>query len=103
MGPLIYNAVFPKQKDGAPIKIIFPPEGVPVNPYASGIPKTAAHPNAAKLFLNWCLSKEGQTFMIQELGNLTTLKVAQLIQVDWKWYNERKDDIDARVTRLMRG
>lgn len=76
MGPLLYNAIYPKQKDGAPIKIFFPPEGAPVNPYASGIPKTAAHPNAAKLFLNWNLSLEGQTFMIKELGNLTSLKVA---------------------------
>src|ERR1700749_1422717 len=75
MGPLLYNAIYPKQKEGAPVKIIFPPEGVPSNPYASGIPKTATHPNAAKLFLNWCLSKEGQTFMIKELGNLTSLKV----------------------------
>jgi iron(III) transport system substrate-binding protein len=75
MGPLLYNAIYPKQKDGAPIKIFFPPEGVPVNPYTSGIPKTAAHPNAAKLFLNWNLSVEGQTFMIKELGNLTSLKV----------------------------
>ena len=74
MGPLLYNAIYPKQKDGAPIEIFFPPEGAPVNPYATGIPKTAAHPNAAKLFLNWCLSKEGQTFMIKELGNLTSLK-----------------------------
>src|ERR1700722_4925938 len=76
MGPLLYNAIYPKQKDGAPIQIFFPPEGAPVNPYATGIPKTATHPNAAKLFLNWCLSKEGQTFMIKELGNLTSLKVA---------------------------
>src|ERR1700681_4436886 len=76
MGPLLYNAIYPKQKDGAPVKIIFPPEGVPANPYASGIPKTAALPNAARLFLNWCMSKEGQTFMIKELGNLTSLKVA---------------------------
>src|SRR5215510_8263045 len=74
MGPLIYNAIFPKQRDGAPVEMIFPPEGAPVNPYASGIPKTAAHPNAAKLFLNWCMSVEGQTFMIKELGNLTSLK-----------------------------
>src|ERR1700733_13976761 len=74
MGPLLYNAVYPKQKEGAPLKIVFPPEGVPANPYASGIPKTAAHPNAAKLFLNWCMSKEGQTFMIREQGNLTSLK-----------------------------
>jgi iron(III) transport system substrate-binding protein len=76
MGPLLYNAVYPKQKEGAPIKMIFPPEGVPANPYATGIPKTAAHPNAAKLYLNWCLSKEGQTFMIKEQGNLTSLKVS---------------------------
>ena len=33
----------------------------------------------------------------------TEAKVAQLIQVDWKWYNGRKDDIDARVTRILRG
>jgi putative spermidine/putrescine transport system substrate-binding protein len=33
----------------------------------------------------------------------TPEKVAQLIQVDWKWYNARKDEIDARVARLMRG
>ena len=37
MGPLLYNIVYQKQKDGAPIKIFFPPEGAPVNPYASGI------------------------------------------------------------------
>jgi len=76
IAPLLYNIVYTKMKEGAPIKIFFPPEGVPVNPYASGIPKTAAHPNAAKLFLNWNLSVEGQTFMITELGNLTSLKVA---------------------------
>jgi iron(III) transport system substrate-binding protein len=76
IAPLLYNAIYPKQKEGAPIKIFFAPEGAPVNPYASGIPKTAAHPNAAKLFLNWCLSEEGQTFMIKELGNLTSLKKA---------------------------
>ena len=74
IAPLLYNIVYTKKKDGAPLKIFFPPEGVPVNPYASGVPKSAAHPNAAKLFLNWNLSVEGQTFMIRELGNLTSLK-----------------------------
>src|SRR5260370_31578920 len=51
MGPLLYNAVYPKQKDGAPIKIIFPPEAAPVNPSATPIPKTAPHPNPPKLVL----------------------------------------------------
>jgi iron(III) transport system substrate-binding protein len=76
MGPVLYNAIYPKKKDGAPIEIFFPPEGAPVTPFAAGVPKTAANPNAAKLFLNWCLSDEGQVFMIKELGMLTSLKKA---------------------------
>ena len=78
IAPLLYNIIYTKQKEGAPVKIFFPPEGAPVNPYASGIPKTATHPNAARLFLNWNLSVEGQTFMIKELGNLTSLKTVPL-------------------------
>ena len=74
LGPIQYTAIFPKQRDGAPVEMIFPPEGAPVTPYASGIPKTAAHPNAARLYLNWCLSIEGQTFMNKQQGNLSSLK-----------------------------
>src|SRR5882724_4621900 len=74
IAPLLYNAILPKLRDGAPVKIFFAPEGAPVTPFAAGITKTAAHPNAAKLFMNWCLSEEGQTFMIKELGNLTSLR-----------------------------
>jgi putative spermidine/putrescine transport system substrate-binding protein len=33
----------------------------------------------------------------------TPEKVATLIQPDWKWYNERKEDIDARVTKILKG
>ncbi|MGQ0662536.1 MAG: ABC transporter substrate-binding protein [Pseudomonadota bacterium] len=29
-------------------------------------------------------------------------KVKQLIQMDWKWYNERKDEVDSRVNRIFR-
>ncbi len=76
IAPLLYNIIYTKAQEGAPVKIFFPPEGVPVNPYATGIPKTAAHPNAAKLFLNWNLSVEGQSFMIKKFGNLTSLKTS---------------------------
>src|SRR4051812_46755936 len=78
VAPLLYNAIFPKLRDGAPVKVFFAPEGAPMTPFAAGIPKTAAHPNAAKLFLNWCLSEEGQATMIREIGNLTSLKKAPL-------------------------
>ena len=50
-----------------------------MTPFAAGITKTAANPNAAKLFMNWCLSEEGQTVMIKEVGNLTSLKRRRFI------------------------
>jgi iron(III) transport system substrate-binding protein len=83
MGPLLYNIVYTKTKEGAPIDAVFAPEGVPINPYADGIPKTAKNPNAAKLFMNWRLSVEGQTFMIKELGNITSLKDPPLFPKGW--------------------
>ena len=43
-------------------------------PYATGIPKTAKSPNAAKLFLDWSMSDEGQIHSIKDHGNLTSLK-----------------------------
>ena len=74
IAPLLYNIIYIKKRDGAPVEIFFPPEGVPVNPYAAGVTKASANPNAAKLFLNWLLSEEAQAFMIKEQGNLTGLK-----------------------------
>ncbi len=74
IAPLLYNVIYTKQRDGAPIEIFFAPEGAPAIPYATGIPKTAKNPNAARLYMNWCLSKEGQSFMISTQGNLTSLK-----------------------------
>lgn len=74
IAPLLYSIVLPKKRDGAPLGIFFAPEGVPVNPYASGIPKTAKNPNAARLFLDWMLSTEGQEYSVKNQGNMTVLK-----------------------------
>ena len=71
---LLYNICYIKKRDGAPVDIVFPSDGVPLNFYAAGVTKAAANPNAAKLFLNWCMSEEGQAMQIKELGYLTALK-----------------------------
>ena len=74
IAPLTYNAAYPKKRDGAPIEAIYPPEGIPLIPYGSGITKTARSPNAARLWMDWALSDEGQTQSIRDQGNLTALK-----------------------------
>ncbi len=45
---LLYNIAYIKKRDGAPVEIVFPPDGVPLNFYAAGVTKTAANPNAAQ-------------------------------------------------------
>jgi iron(III) transport system substrate-binding protein len=74
IAPLIFNIVYPKIQAGAPIDAAYPPEGVPIVPYGSGIPKTARHPNAARLWMDWALSAEGQAYQISDQGNMTALK-----------------------------
>ncbi len=56
---------------------------MPIIPYADGITKTAKSPNAAKLFMNWRLSKEGQVFAIEKLGNITSLKEPPAFPKGW--------------------
>ena len=83
IAPLLYNIIYTKIVEGAPAEAIFAPEGVPIIPYADGIPKTSKSPNAAKLFMNWRLSKEGQAFAIAKLGNITSLKEPPAFPKGW--------------------
>ena len=74
IAPLIFNIVYPKKQAGAPMDAVYPTDGVPICPYGSGIMKSGKHPAAAKLWMDWCLSDEGQSQSIREQGNLTALK-----------------------------
>ena len=51
------------RKAGAPVKQIRPVEGVGVTPIGQSLLKNAPHPNAAKLWIEWSLSEEGQTLL----------------------------------------
>jgi iron(III) transport system substrate-binding protein len=51
--------VIAQEKAGAPLKIVFPAEGLTVFPAAGGVVSTAKHPQAAALFLDWATSRRG--------------------------------------------
>jgi ABC-type Fe3+ transport system substrate-binding protein len=83
---LSYYTYVPFIKAGLPVK----PISVIKEGYyaASGsgnlvVIKNAAHPNAAKVFVNWLLSKEGQTAMTKALGQPT-----RRLDVDTRWTKE---------------
>jgi len=60
-----HNNVWDAKKLGQPIDMVFQPEGVPVAGIFNAIPKDAPHPNAAKLFMRYLLSKDAQTVMAE--------------------------------------
>jgi iron(III) transport system substrate-binding protein len=46
---------------GAPVVFVAPEDGLPATPLATGIVSKPAHPEAARLFLDWLMSPKGQT------------------------------------------
>ncbi len=58
-----HTDVIAQRKAGAPIKQIKPSDGVGITPINQGLIKNAPHPNAAKLWIEWSLSEEGQTVL----------------------------------------
>ena len=81
IAPLIFNIVHPKKQAGAPMDGVYPTDGVPICPYGTGILKSGKHQAAARLWMDWCLSDEGQTESIRDQGNLTSLKNPPILPV----------------------
>lgn len=64
------NEVRRYQEAGAPIAWIFPKEGAYLSADGAGtiMLKQRPHPNAARIFINWLLSKEGQIQIQKSMG-----------------------------------
>lgn len=62
--------------EGNPIAIVYPTDGVKLTLSASGIPANAPHPNAAKLFANYLLSKENSETLVKWGGQPLNAAVA---------------------------
>jgi len=59
---------------GAPVQGIWPAEGTCFTPNPQGILAKAPHPNCAKLFMEWCMSDEGQSFVVQQMTTISVKK-----------------------------
>lgn len=77
VAPLKSNTIIPMMREGAPIRIVYPEDGVAMTVSAAGIPKAAPHPNAARVFMNWVMSREGQDVWV-ETGGFSMLKGAKM-------------------------
>lgn len=81
-----YAEFNPFIKAGLPVKSLpVPKEGLyATSGYGSlTVIKNAPHPNAARVFVNWLLSKEGQEIFTKSMGEAT-----RRLDVDTKWMKE---------------
>src|SRR3546814_2140291 len=80
------TAVNKRRKRGAPIEWKFPEPGLGI-PYFMGIASNAPHPAAAKLFMAWSLTGEGQTIWVNRSGLAPASDIAndtrELAQEEW--------------------
>jgi iron(III) transport system substrate-binding protein len=58
------DAVWEAKLKGEPIEIVYPEEGVVVSHDYAGILKSAPHPNAAKVFVDYLFSQENGQWMV---------------------------------------
>jgi ABC-type Fe3+ transport system substrate-binding protein len=101
------------QAQGAPIGYVIPADAPIMKPLYLAIPKNAAHPNAAKLWIDYLLSPEGQAMVYESSyedshlvpGSKTAAKMVQLeaagtkfIQADVEFY-QRNDEREQ--TRML--
>jgi iron(III) transport system substrate-binding protein len=56
------------KEGGAPIALVYPTEGTPFIPSCEAIAKNAPHPNAARLFISFIVSRETQQYLVDVAG-----------------------------------
>ena len=105
IGLTFEQAAFEYLKGGAPIGIVYPAEGTAVIPDGSALIANAPHPNAAKLFLDFTISKEGQAVTVDKFGRrsvrkdvatpagLPTLDKIKAIAYDLQWAADNRAQI----------
>jgi iron(III) transport system substrate-binding protein len=100
-------------KQGNPIRIIYPKEGVPLVVSPVAIAKDAPHPNAAKLFSEFIFAKESQQLLADKEGLYTghpdvtyptdkpKLKDLKLLSADPDELEKRNAEIRKRFTEFF--
>jgi iron(III) transport system substrate-binding protein len=100
-------------KQGNPIKIVYPKEGVPLVVSPTAIAKDAPHPNASKLFTEFILTKESQQMLADKEGLYTghpevtypkdkpVLKDLKLLAVDADELEKRNAEIKKRFVEFF--
>lgn len=100
-------------KQGNPLRIVYPKEGIPLVVSPVAVAKDSAHPNAAKLFMDFIFTKESLQAMADQEGLYTghpdvsypkdkpKLKELNLLSVDAEQLEEKNAEIKKRFVEFF--
>lgn len=114
-GVLGYKVYQYKHLEGQPVQEVWPEDGVPVCLGPVAILRNCPHPNASKVFVEFMLSREGQTAISQLLGSYSTrpdvsppngwiaLSELSLLRAEdgWESYLQKQGTLRAEYGRLF--
>jgi iron(III) transport system substrate-binding protein len=80
-----FNLAELEELKGLPVKGVIPEEGSPYTPISVALIKGAKHPNAAKLFMNFLLSEEGQLIFAKDGLVISTSGLEDQVPEEHKW------------------
>lgn len=109
--------ILKRRVKGEPVDNVYPKEGLLFRTGRTGICKSSPHPNAAKLWIEFEGSREGQTLLNRVRGYVPTrsdvnlkhprpaeaIKPENMLYVDDAWFLKNKKKMIKKFTRIMSG
>ena len=98
---------------GGPVKIVYPEDGTTAAPDGMALVKGAPHPEAARAFIDWALSKKTQDFLVEQMGRrpvrtdgaispgLPPLSEIKSVPYDFAWSAGNKKQFVEKWTELV--
>jgi iron(III) transport system substrate-binding protein len=80
-----FNLAELSELQGLPVKGVIPEEGAPYTPISVAMIKGGAHPNAARLFINYLLSPEGQLHFAKDGLAISTGGMEDMVPKELHW------------------
>lgn len=108
------NLLYDSRAKGRPVDIVWPSDGVPIEPGACAVIKATKKPHGARLWLDWWIGPEAQNIIVEygkwsprpdiepPKGNpkLSTLK---LLATDYNEFMQNRSDILKRMGQIFGG
>jgi iron(III) transport system substrate-binding protein len=100
-------------KGGGPVRIVYPEDGTTAAPDGIALVKNGPNPENGKKFIDWALSREAQSFLVEKMGRrsirtdvpassvLPSLSDINVVPYDIPWAASHRDEFVEKWRELL--